>query len=52
MIDDFIVFALALWGFQKIHSAEKYSRASMLVGGVLMILLGALLLFAPHWLTF
>ncbi|PCI90535.1 glutaredoxin [Candidatus Kaiserbacteria bacterium] len=52
MLDDFIVFGLALWGFNKIHAAEKYSRASMLVGGLLMILLGVLLTFAPNFLTF
>jgi len=52
MLDDFVVFGLALWGFNKIHAAEKYSRLSMLIGGVLMIILGALLVFAPNMLTF
>lgn len=51
MIDDLIVFALALWGFEKIHSAQKYSRASMLIGGVLMLALGILLAFYPNLLT-
>ncbi|QSH39527.1 glutaredoxin [Candidatus Kaiserbacteria bacterium] len=52
MIDDFIVFGFAAWGIQKIQSAEKYSRASMLFGGILMVLLGSVLLFAPTVLTF
>ena len=52
MIDDIIVFGLALWGFNKLHATEKYSRASMLVGGVLMLILGALLILAPNLLTF
>jgi len=52
MLDDFIVFGLALWGFNKIHAMEKYSRLSMLIGGVLMIILGVLLAFAPNLLTF
>lgn len=52
MLDDFVVFGLAAWGIQKIQSAEKYSRASMLIGGVLMVLLGSFLLFAPDVLTF
>ncbi|MBL4644672.1 MAG: glutaredoxin [Candidatus Pacebacteria bacterium] len=52
MLDDFIVFGLALWGFNKIHAMEKYSRLSMLIGGVLMIFLGVLLTFAPNILTF
>lgn len=51
MIDDIIVFALALWGFEKIHSAQKYSRASMLIGGLLMLALGVLLAFYPNLLT-
>ena len=52
MLDDVVVFALAFWGMKKIHSAEKYSRASLLIGGVLMLVLGALLTFAPNVLTF
>ncbi len=52
MIDDVIVFALAIWGFDKIHSAQKYSQFSLLAGGVLMIILGGLLAFAPSYLTF
>lgn len=52
MVDDFIVFGLALWGFEKIQATEKYSRASMLIGGILMLILGALLIFAPSLLTF
>ena len=53
MIDDFIVFALALYGFDKLHqSGGKYIRLSLLIGGILMILLGALLLFNPEALVF
>lgn len=52
MLDDFVVFGLALWGSKKIHATEKYSRASLLIGGILMVLLGALLMFAPSALTF
>lgn len=51
MVDDIVVFGLALWGFKKIHATEKYSRASLLIGGVLMLILGALLVFAPQFLT-
>jgi len=51
MIDDFVVFGLALWGIDKLHSAQKYSHASLLIGGILMIILGGLLSFAPNLLT-
>ena len=53
MIDDFIVFGIALYGFNKLHqSGGKYIRLSLLIGGILMFLLGALLLFNPAALVF
>ncbi len=52
MIDDFIVFGLALWSAEHMHMTHKYSRICNVIGGVLMILLGALLTFAPEWLVF
>ena len=47
MIDDFLVFGLAIWGFEKMHLTEKYSRWSALIGGILMLVLGYLLMFRP-----
>lgn len=53
MIDDFVVFGLALYGFDKFYTVgQKYSNLSSLIGGVLMLILGALLLFAPSLLVF
>ena len=52
MIDDFIVFGLALWGFNKLHLATKYSNLSALIGGILMLILGILLIFFPNALVF
>lgn len=51
MIDDLLVFGLAIWGFDKLHLAGKYSKWSALVGGILMIFLGYLLLFSPELLS-
>lgn len=48
MVDDFIVFGLALWGFDKIHLTQGFSKWSALIGGVCMLLLGYLLIFAPE----
>lgn len=48
MIDDLLVFGLAVWGFDKLHLTEKYSRWSTLAGGILMLLLGYLLAFQPE----
>jgi cytochrome c biogenesis protein CcdA len=52
MVDDFIVFGLAIWGYSKLEShGHKYSQLSLIIGGVLMVLLGALLVFAPSLLV-
>ncbi|MCA9385689.1 glutaredoxin [Candidatus Dojkabacteria bacterium] len=51
MVDDFIVFGLALYSFEKLGLTTKYSKISNLVGGILMIILGFLLLFFPEILS-
>ena len=52
MVDDFIVFAIALYSFEKIGITTKYSRWANLIGGILMIFLGLLLIFKREWLMF
>ncbi|WP_221047931.1 hypothetical protein [Methylogaea oryzae] len=52
MADDFAVFGLALWGFDRIRLTQSYSRWSSLLGGLLLLLLGTLLWFRPDWLRF
>jgi cytochrome c biogenesis protein CcdA/glutaredoxin len=52
MVDDFLVFGLALWGFDKLHLAQAYSKWSNLIGGILMLILGYLLIFYPAALRF
>lgn len=53
MADDFIVFALAIWGYSKFYAVgQKYSRYATLVAGILMLALGALLVFLPDILAF
>lgn len=52
MADDIVVFGFALYGINKIHESEKYSKLSLLIGGVLMLILGALLAFFPNLLVF
>lgn len=52
MLDDVVVFALAIWGYGKLQShGQKYAQASLLIGGTLMLVLGALLVFAPELLV-
>jgi len=52
MLDDFIVFGIALYSFDKIGIAEKYSKQCQLLGGILMIILGLILIFKRSWLVF
>jgi hypothetical protein len=48
MVDDFIVFGLAIWGYNKLQShGGKYAQLSLLIGGVLMLILGGILVFNP-----
>lgn len=52
MIDDIVVFGLAIWGYSKLEAhGHKYSQWSLLIGGVLLLLLGALLIFSPTLLV-
>ena len=51
MIDDLIVFGIALYSFEKIGMTTKYSKITNIIGGILMLLLGTLLVFAPELLV-
>ena len=50
MIDDFIVFGIAIFSFDKIGIATKYSYIANLIGGIIMVVLGLLLLINPSLL--
>ena len=50
MVDDLIVFGIALWSVEHIHLTHRYSRACNLLGGALMLVLGLLLLLKPELL--
>lgn len=53
MIDDFIVFGLALWGFGKLQAhGAKYANWSALIGGIALLALGVMLLVFPNALVF
>jgi len=52
MIDDVVVFLIALYGIEKIGATYAYSKWSTLVGGLLMLLLGIIMLFNPALLVF
>jgi hypothetical protein len=52
MIDDLVVFGLALWGAGRLQMTEVYAKWCNLFGGALMVLLGLLLIFRPDMLLF
>ncbi len=53
MVDDIIIFILALYSFDKIGlTTHKYTRASHFIGGLIMVILGVILLTNPTWLVF
>jgi len=53
MLDDIVIFAFALYGFDKIGlTTHKYTRFSHFLGGILMLLLGLILLIKPTLLVF
>ncbi len=48
MVDDFLVFGLAIWGYDKLQShGGRYAQLSLLIGGTLMVLLGLVLIINP-----
>jgi thiol-disulfide isomerase/thioredoxin len=52
MLDDMIVFGIAIITLSKIGFTEKYTRWSTLIGGLLILILGLLLIFKPDFLVF
>jgi hypothetical protein len=52
MLDDIIVFIVAMFTLQQVGVTGKYARFSNLIGGLAMIVIGILLIFKPQWLAF
>ncbi len=52
MIDDVIVFVIAIYAIQYLGLTTKYSKYCQLIGGLLMILIGILMLYDPTLLKF
>ncbi len=52
MADDLFVFFAAMVTLKMAGVTTKYQRASHLIGGVLMLVIGILLIFHPEWLMF
>ena len=52
MLDDIIIFVVAMITLQLMGVTTQYKKCSDLIGGVLMLIIGVLLIFKPEWLMF
>ena len=52
LIDDIIVFIIAMKTLEIKAISNKFGKYSHLVGGLIMILIGLLMLYKPEWLMF
>ena len=52
MLDDIVIFFVAMKTLQIKGISNKYTKYSHLIGGVIMIIIGLLMLFKPEWLMF
>ena len=52
LIDDMIIFAIAIRTSQIHAISTKYNKYSHLIGGLIMLIIGILLLVKPGWLMF
>jgi glutaredoxin len=52
MLDDLVVFALAMKTLEVTGLTTKYTKITRIVGGLIMIILGILLIFKPEWIMF
>lgn len=52
MLDDIIIFTIAMITFKVTGISTKYTKYSHLIGGLIMLLIGLLMIFKPSWIMF
>lgn len=52
LIDDIIIFLIAMKTMEVKGISTKYGKYSSLIGGIFMLLIGALLILKPEWIMF
>lgn len=52
LIDDIVIFALAMKSLKVTGISTKYNKLSHLIGGIIMLLIGILMILKPEWLMF
>ena len=50
LIDDLVVFLIAVFTLKSKGISTKYNKFVNLIGGILMIIMGILLIFKPEWI--
>lgn len=50
LIDDIIIFVIAMFTLKVTGISNKYSKYSHLIGGLIMLLIGLLMILKPEWL--
>lgn len=51
MLDDMIVFAVAMFTMKVAGTSGKFNRYATLVGGIVIMLMGLILVLKPEWLS-
>ena len=52
LIDDLIVFFIAMRTMELTGFSTKYGKIAKLIGGILLMIIGVLMIFKPSWLMF
>ena len=52
MIDDFIIFLIAIFTLKITQISPRYLKAVKLISGIALLAIGFLLIFKPEWLAF
>lgn len=52
LIDDLIIFVIAMTTLKITGISNKYTKYSHLIGGIIMFFIGILLIFKPEWIMF
>lgn len=52
LLDDLIVFIIAMSCLKIKAISNKYTKYSHLIGGIIMLVIGLLMIFKPEWLMF
>ncbi|MCP6718194.1 MAG: hypothetical protein KJI70_01425 [Patescibacteria group bacterium] len=50
MLDDLIIFGLAIWTLRITQVSEKYLKVIKLISGIVLLILGLIILFKPQFL--